>query len=130
MLPDIELVAKAYALRNEGMYPGAIGEELGVSRSTVRHWLDNPSRFSPVIDEVAINRALEGDRKVFKNLTAFESKIFWEKSVEISDATEMEYEPTSTGAVHYNPRKQFIADCLGMTAGAIDKAHTRARARV
>jgi hypothetical protein len=129
-LPDIEQVAKAYALSDQGMYPGAIGKQLGVSRSAVRHWLDNPDRFSPVIDDVAIRRALEGDRTVFQNLTAFETKIFWEKSVAVSDATEMEYRPTPTGAVHYNPRKEFIAYCLGMSTEAIDKAHSRTRARV
>lgn len=130
VLPDVNTVARAYALSDKGMYPGAIGKQLGVSRSTVRHWLDNPERFSPAIDEVAIERALGGDRIVFQNLTAFESKIFWEKSAAISDATEMEYRPTATGAVHYNPRKEFIASCLGMSTSGVDAAHSKVRARV
>lgn len=42
---------------------------MGVRREQIKVWLDNPARFSPHIDEVAVRRAIEFDWPVIDALT-------------------------------------------------------------
>lgn len=45
--------------------------------STAQKWVDDP-RYSTVVDEVAVMRALDGERAVFEGLTLFERARFRE----------------------------------------------------
>jgi hypothetical protein len=48
---------------------------LGVPRNTLQFWLDNPARFDPYYDHIAVVRALAGDMDVYDNLTHFERRL-------------------------------------------------------
>jgi hypothetical protein len=50
----------------------AIAKKVGVGDWTVGKWLSNPF-YSPYVDDVAVMRALEGERDVFQNL------LYWER---------------------------------------------------
>lgn len=54
-----------------------IAEKLGLNKATVSYWL-RFDRFIPYIDEVALERALEGDRGCFLALTIWERDLFWD----------------------------------------------------
>ena len=41
---------------------------------TVRDVVSNPERYDPVVDEVAVRRAMDGDREVWQNLTHHERR--------------------------------------------------------
>lgn len=55
-----------------------IAEKLDVNDKTVSYWLRNPRRFYPYIDETALQRALEGNKKCFDALTIWERDLFWD----------------------------------------------------
>jgi hypothetical protein len=53
-------------------------ERVGITRQTARSLLDNPDRFDPDIDEVAIERVIDGhDAKVWNNMTEWERREIW-----------------------------------------------------
>mgnify|MGYP003527102976 CR=1 FL=1 len=77
LVPDRKLVIIAYDLYRN--YPGMsirdIAAIIGVSSATVGRWLKNEHRYHPDLDQIAIARALGGEKAVFDNLTIFE---YWE----------------------------------------------------
>lgn len=71
---------QAYELRHrDGLSYAAIGRKVDIDAETVRRWLNNPARFDPVHDEVALKRAIEGERRVYDNLTLWERDEFWSR---------------------------------------------------
>jgi predicted transcriptional regulator len=74
-----EMVERAYLLAERGLRPSIIGTQLGVSRDAVSKWLRHPETFSPFLDEIAIERALHGERQVYDNLSRFERREFWSR---------------------------------------------------
>jgi hypothetical protein len=88
-----ETVAEIYELAEAGLGHRKIAAKLGVSTGAVGHYLRNPARFDPYLDEVAIARALGGDRPVYDNLTHWEWKAFLERLGTIRDSlTPEEYQ--------------------------------------
>lgn len=74
------LVSDAYTLHiDESLNFADVGRRIGVSRNRVVNWLKHPSRWDPVDDRVAIERALAGDRGVYNALTVFERETFFTK---------------------------------------------------
>jgi len=58
-----------------------ISKETGVPYSTARSFLLCPERYDPYFDEVALERALKGDKEVFENLTIYEMREFMTRSL-------------------------------------------------
>lgn len=64
---------QAYELREkEGMTYAAIARAVNIDSDTVRRWIVDPTHFDPYYDEVALKRALEGERKVYDALSYWE----------------------------------------------------------
>lgn len=78
-----EFVVKIYDTYEETQNKRETGRRLGVNEGTVRHWLSNPARFDPYIDWVAVERALLGERKVFKALTIWEEREVYSRLTDI-----------------------------------------------
>jgi hypothetical protein len=87
MTSKIEEVRYAYELAAMGLSGYAIAKITGQNERKVYRWLNQPETFSPYIDEVAIHRALEGEREVYRNLSTFEARVFWERAARKSDAS-------------------------------------------
>lgn len=83
-----EFVQQVYDTYEETQSLLATAKELGLSPSAVRYWISNPGRFDPYIDDIAVERALLGERKVFKNLTRWEEDVVYERIQQILDSTE------------------------------------------
>lgn len=74
-----KICIEVYELYATGLGCVRIHREVGVvSLATVSAWLHRPERYHPFIDEVAIMRALEGDRHVFDALTIWERDVFYD----------------------------------------------------
>lgn len=79
-----EKCREVYRLREqEGKGSTTISREVGISEATVKRWLSNPTYFDPHLDEVALHRAMEGDRKVYLNLTYWERPEFFRRLARI-----------------------------------------------
>ena len=90
-----EAVLRAYQMyEDEGMTKYEI--DLAFNRTgSVYKWLNDPGRFDPYFDEVAIERGLRGDIEVIENMTLFEYSefldrlgermIYWERERKFSD---------------------------------------------
>lgn len=83
-----EFVKRVYDVYEETQSMVATAQELGISPGVVRYWISNPGRFDPYLDEIAIERALLGERKVFKNLTCWEEEVVYQKVQEILENQE------------------------------------------
>jgi hypothetical protein len=108
---------QAYDLAERGLSFNEIGRRLDISRNTISNWLRDPARYSPYIDEVAMERCLQGDRKVFENLSMWELREFYERVRNRAEA-EREY----SGAVASNQDAtvySILGPMLGMTAGKL-----------
>lgn len=85
---DREFVRRVYDIYEETNSLTGTAMELGISPDAVRYWISNPAKFDPYIDEIAVERALLGERKVYENLTRWEADVVYEKLQEILDSTE------------------------------------------
>ncbi len=72
IVPRYEQVLLAFALRQAGATYRQIAKSCGVGTQTAYVWLNNPNKYEPYIDEVAVMRAREGDQKVIDNLSVWE----------------------------------------------------------
>lgn len=71
---------EVFTLREtEGWSCARISREVGIHVSTVKRWLATPDWFDPFWDEVALMRALEGDRPVFRSLNYWEKPEFYRR---------------------------------------------------
>ena len=68
-----------YEAAREGLNPFAASKRAGVSDDAARRWLKNPTKYDPYIDEIAVMRALEGERSVWDALTVWEREIVLDK---------------------------------------------------
>lgn len=93
-----------------------VAERAGTTANKAYRWLTQPERFSPWIDETAIQRALDGDRAVFKNLSVYELTEFWYRTIGRIKATETQTKnhENAKGGYEYNPYTQYLIDCLGI----------------
>lgn len=92
---------------------GETGGKVRYSLAEVRRWLENPDLWSPFVDWIAIERALDFDWPVIESLTHLEYAIFIERIINLYDPLSQGYEfKTNTQArVHENqqsvlPRRQ------------------------
>jgi hypothetical protein len=123
-----DLIRQAYELHEQGKTPTEISRVIDVSKSQVRVWIQNPQRFSPYIDEIAVKRALDGDRKVYENLSRVEQEEFLRRSRVISqqDLKENHYnEDTGAGFSWISQ----LESMLGVAPGSIRRASLPDRLR-
>ena len=69
---DVEKVRLVFELAELGYTPPQVGKIAGVSAFSVRRWLKDNVFGNPYLDQVAIERALKGDRAVYERLTFYE----------------------------------------------------------
>jgi predicted transcriptional regulator len=80
-LTNHEKCLRAYELREEfGCTYAEIARRVDIDSDTVRRWITNPTKFDPYYDEVALMRALEGERKVYDRLTYWEEYEFYRRT--------------------------------------------------
>jgi AcrR family transcriptional regulator len=72
-----------FDLHEEGVAPAQIAKQLGLGRASVYRYLGDREYWDPHLDEVAIARAMGGDRPVFDNLTHFEWQAFGRRMAEV-----------------------------------------------
>ena len=65
-----------YELIAEGKTLGEARELVDVSHSVASRWVNNPSKYDPYLDEIAITRALAGEKNVYESLTVWERRAF------------------------------------------------------
>lgn len=111
-VPDHKLVILVYDLYRN--YPGMsirdIASIVKVSPATVGRWLKHEHLYHPDIDEVAIARALGGEKSVYDNLTVFEYWRFVSRIIRLR---------TSMDDHEWNEWLNELTDrlCPGDTAG-------------
>ena len=71
-IPQRERVLEAYELHSDGFSLRKIADRIGGNYSAIRCWLQDPGKFDPYIDEVAIERAMKCDTSVIPRLSVFE----------------------------------------------------------
>jgi hypothetical protein len=132
-----ELVLAAYELREEGYSNAVIGRTLGVDRRVVGHWFNEPEKFDPYFDEVALERALAGERKVFDALTIYEADEFYRRVEERFEREPYdnkihypEYEGTGAAGTRKTYWMHDLERSLGMSSGWLRQAiRNRRKAR-
>jgi hypothetical protein len=80
MKANIKDVRRVYELHEQGNTAYAIAKLTGLNEDRVMRWIRNPKKFSPYIDETAMMRALEGERRVYDNMSMFEKEEFWRRA--------------------------------------------------
>lgn len=68
-----------YALHEKGNNTNRCALGAGTSADTATRWLRNPARYHPYIDEVAVRRALNGERSVWEALTVWEFEVLYRR---------------------------------------------------
>lgn len=113
-----ELCEQVYELRELGLGCVRISRKVeGISLATISRWLGYPERFFPWIDEICIERALEGDRGAFDALTIWERDLFWDR---------LQAKRMSMKARAWEEWVHIYAGRLGMKGGDIgDRLHKR-----
>ncbi len=100
ILPEQEKVRAAYAMYHDGRAYGAIQRETGLAWSTLLRVLGQPGDesshdeavrlYDPYNDEVAIARALRGERRVWEALTYYEEVAVYERMTTRTDRDKAE----------------------------------------
>jgi hypothetical protein len=93
---DGEKVYETERLLGRGMSPTAIGTRVGLGHEQVQRIRDYAWKYDPYVDEVAVERALGGDRSVLPRLTIRERAELRLRMVEHYIA-----EPHEPGSVHW-----------------------------
>lgn len=84
---DYDAIARCYEIheRHPEMSISQVASRAQVPYQSCHRYLSDPGRYDPYLDEVALVRALEGDRAVFSALTVFEKREFWVRALERDD---------------------------------------------
>lgn len=93
-----------------------VGELAGVSGDTAKRWLCAPEKYDPYIDDVAVTRALEGDRDVYRNLTVWERNEFYRALNRLKG---------QMWPVDWSDHLETLRRKLGMTQSVINQAMLR-----
>lgn len=80
-LPPRELTRRALRLLERGWSQERVCETTGLTSNRVLAISRLPHRYDPDDDEVAIERALQGDRGVMENLSFYERQVVMQKIV-------------------------------------------------
>lgn len=78
-LPSRQTLLTVYDMREQGYLVREIADAVGRRERTIWFWLSNPHRYDPYFDEVALERAMNGERKVYDRLTVFEMEEFYNR---------------------------------------------------
>lgn len=111
---EVEVIRESYELDSIGVPAYRIAQIVGSTRGTVVKWLKHPEKFSPYIDEVAMERALNGDRLVFENLSLVERREFWQRAATLSEKSFKENLSDPDTGRDRNPWAAAIAADLGL----------------
>ena len=80
------VVTAVYDMAQDGKSSREIAQALGIAHSTAARLLRSPEKYDPYLDEIAIARALGGERPVFDALTVFEWEAFLGRLKRLCDA--------------------------------------------
>lgn len=108
---DREQVMLVFDMAAEGFTQQQIIDQARVGKHSVWKWLKNPAKYAGHLDEVALERALDGDRSAYENLSLFEREEFMKRALDRSQWTEREME----GKGHVNPYIALLVESLGVT---------------
>jgi hypothetical protein len=116
-----EIVQKVYEMKEKGFNNSQISLDLGPTREQVRRWTNHPEKFSPWVDGVAVDRALEGDRQVFLALTELEKSEFWARFNKRVNQTESELVTYDDGQTYQlvNPYLMLMSERLQINRKAL-----------
>lgn len=78
-IPPRDLMRLVYDMHESGVGAPTIARRLKLPKGTVGGWLGHPDRFDPYLDEIALERALKGERPVFMALTMYEVDEFYDR---------------------------------------------------
>jgi hypothetical protein len=112
MTSKIEEVRHVYELAAMGLSAYAIAKITPHRNETVTKWLKDPGKWSPYLDEIAMSRALSGDRKVFQNLSLMEAQEFWQRAARKSHESHL-WAVKDKDTASQNPWAEEMADLLG-----------------
>lgn len=90
----------------------------GISDSTIKNWLSHPTRFDPYIDEIAVRRALIGDKGAYQALTVWEKDEFMDRLIE-------ERKQTGKDSWEWQLRFDELHKQLGIKTDALKRAMMR-----
>lgn len=123
-----EIVQKVYEMKEKGFNNSQISLDLGPTREQVRRWTNHPEKFSPWVDDVAVDRALEGDRQVFLALTELEKTEFWARFNKRVDQTEPELVSHDEGQTYQlvNPYLMLMSERLQIKRNALSSMRLNA----
>jgi predicted transcriptional regulator len=107
---------EVYYLSERGMSNRDIAKKLGFSRQAVTKWVKNPQHHSPFIDDIAIDRAINGDVEVYNNLSRWEYIEFWKEVRRLAQAELDSGFYSSTNGVEVYRR---VASFLGMDVNRV-----------
>ena len=124
MQHGIETIKKVYELKAQGVSTYRLEKITGASRDTINRWIREPEKFSPYLDEVALERAIAGDRKVYENLSHAERREFWARVAKKYRA-EVEWAYALHGRNNEAKYLRFMCECLGMTETAFKRSIDR-----
>jgi len=120
---SIPLLTEVYELKESGMNNSQVAKATGTTREQVRRWWSFPEKYSPYLDEIAIERAINGDRKVFEALTDFERHEFWMRFIKRANSVDLELvKQDNNGGNWTNPYLTMMQSALGMSGKALTSA--------
>lgn len=90
-IPSRKKVLAAHGMREAGLKTAAIAKALGIRPIAVERWFNQPETYDPYYDEVAVERALQGDAAVYDSLTIFEYRLV----VALLERADTDEEPAS-----------------------------------
>ena len=125
-LPDIETVKRVYELIELGYTQEEAALVVGKTRDQIKNWINKPELWSPFLDEIALERALNGDKAVYDRLSNYERAEFWKRDRALAER-EVKYVFTGNGdgSGWPNPRTKFVAKMLGLALKDINQYRLR-----
>lgn len=129
VVTDVEVIRNVYDLAEKGLSGYRISKITGLSSDTVAKWLKYPNKFSPHLDEVALERALNGDRRVFDSLSNYERRVFWQRAGDLSWRSYIETKTDKDQGYERNPWVNELAARLGYEENAFSAMCGQTRRR-
>lgn len=126
---DWTKIRNAYEMRERGFTNRAIAQVISVSPAQVGQWTAHPEKFSPFVDEIALERAMEGDRGAYESFSYKEQEIFWEKMTRymLPQSGAAEWEDVDYINSEY---LSSLSEFLGITRKTMGTSLTRAKRRM
>jgi hypothetical protein len=106
-----EEMVRVFDMLWEGYSYAAIGRAVGVHDSSAWDYCNHPEKWDPYIDEIAVSRALNGDRDVYDALTIWEEAEFVRRFRDQREALITQAEK--------NDFTESVSRALGFSSGAL-----------